>query len=99
LTQSDWPFDDSRTAQVFTVRAVMERVSPILLVAHDEEDGAWQFLSGLPMTIDQARMVAFHEIYAVDPSLSEIADLPVGWEATREGPGAPWTRKPAATEW
>jgi hypothetical protein len=99
LTESDWPFAEPRTDTVFTVRAVMERTSPILLVAHDEEDGAWQFLSGLPMTIDQARMVAFHEIYALDSSLSEIADLPVGWEATREAPGAPWTRKPAVNEW
>jgi hypothetical protein len=98
VTHSEWPFADPRTVTVFTVRAVMERRSPILLVAHDEEDGEWQFLSGLPMTIDQAQIVTLHEIYAVDPSLSEIADLPKGWEATREAPGAPWSRRSAATE-
>ena len=99
MTHSEWPFGESRSVTVFTVRDVMERTSPVLLVAHDEEDGAWQFLSGLPMTIDQARMVAFHEVFAVDPSLSEIADLPIGWEATREAPGAPWNRRRSPTEW
>jgi hypothetical protein len=99
VTHAEWPFDEPRTATVFTVRAVMARASPILLVAHDEEDGAWQFLSGLPMTINEAVIVALHEVYAVDPSLGEIADLPIGWEATRAEPGAPWSRKRAATEW
>jgi hypothetical protein len=99
LTHTEWPFAEPRTATVFTLRAVMERASPILLVAHDEEDGAWQFLSGLPMTIDQARMVALHEVYAVDPTLSEIADLPIGWEASREALGGPWSRKRSPTEW
>lgn len=95
VTAPDWPFDDPRSASVFTVRPVMERVAPILLVTHDEEDGAWQFLTGQPVTMDQSMIVALHEVYAVDPTLRTIADLPLGWEASRETLGSPWSRRAA----
>ncbi len=35
----------------------------------------------------------FHQVVEVDPSLIELADLPLGWLAEREKPGDPWVRE------
>jgi len=34
----------------------------------------------------------------LDPSLKEVLDLPLGWEATRAGPGKPWKRSKVGKE-
>ncbi len=34
-----WPFDDPENVATLTLREVMNRKSPILLVTHDEDDG------------------------------------------------------------
>jgi len=39
-----WPFDDPPHVVVFTTKSIAFRQRPVLLVTHDEEDGAWQFL-------------------------------------------------------
>ena len=41
----DWPFADPPNVVSITVRQVVDRGEPILLVAHDAEDGGWQFLT------------------------------------------------------
>jgi len=65
--------------------------APILIVAHDEDDGGWQFLCGTTTDPQDGRIVHLAEIEAMDPSVGEVADLPMGWQAVREQPGAPWT--------
>jgi hypothetical protein len=55
------------------------------------EDGAWQFL-GDSMTDTGGVLVCLHHPLDSDPSLTELADLPVGWCAERSKPGEPWTR-------
>jgi hypothetical protein len=29
----------------------------------------------------------------MDPTLAEVTDLPVGWQASRTAPGNPWARE------
>ena len=92
----NWPFDDPPNVAVITTRYVTEQGSPILLVSHDEEDGGWQFLPSGPVLEEDARVVALRKIWQLDPSIAELADLPLGWQASRNTPLDPWRRNPRA---
>ena len=87
-----WPFDAPRNLAVVTVRQVVDRTLPILLVVHDAEDGGWQFLTGLAFEVADGMLVCLEEIVELDASV-ELADLPEGHEATRTHVGAPWQRR------
>jgi hypothetical protein len=91
---SDWPFADPRSVAVFTTANVIERGDPVLLVTHDSEDGAWQFLCGKTSHTRDARIVALEEAVGRDQTLRQVADLPFGWRAKRDYVGGPWTREP-----
>ena len=90
-----WPFDDSPNVAVITTRQVTEDNAPILLVSHDEEDGGWQFLPGGPVREENARVVALRRIWLLDPSVGQLADLPMGWQASRKSPPRPVAVCPA----
>jgi hypothetical protein len=90
----NWPFDDPPNLAVITTRDVTEQGSPILLVSHDEEDEGWQFLPSGPVLEEDARVVALRKIWQLDPSIAELADLPLGWQASRNTPRDPWRRSP-----
>jgi hypothetical protein len=88
-----WPFADPRNVAVITVADILDARRPILSVWHDEEDGMWQFLTDDDAPDEaQARVVALDEIVALDPSVAELADLPLGWCAWRHAVGHPWKR-------
>jgi hypothetical protein len=86
-----WAFTDPPNFVAYSTRAVMERGEPILLVAHEADDGAWQFIGP---TADPADLVVICLEHAVthDPSVSELADLPFGWAAERDSTAGPWRR-------
>jgi hypothetical protein len=67
---------------------------PITRVVHDDSDHGWQFLSDHGASMAEALLVCLKEIVAHDGTVLEIADMPPGWVATREGIGAPWSRTP-----
>jgi hypothetical protein len=92
----DWPFDDREDVATFTVREVIRGEKPILLVAHDADDGMWQFLTGEPVEMADAMLVSLREVYRIDPTIGELADLPPGWTAERAAIGQPWHRQPAS---
>jgi hypothetical protein len=93
MSTSDWPFADAKNVACFTVRDVMKKRAPVLLVAHEEEDGMWQFLTGddLPPKEDWM-LVALSEVVAVDSSLRDLASLPLGYSASRTTAADEWTR-------
>ena len=91
---SDWPFDDPPNVITITTRQVLEENQPILLVTHDEDDGCWQVLCGMSDDPDDGRVVGLDCMYNIDPSIGELADLPLGWRAKRESPTLPWIREP-----
>jgi len=78
---------------VITTAAVLSG-APIVMVSHDVDDGGWQFLCGTTQDPADGRIVHLEEIVAMDPTLLEIADLPLGWVAFRGAPGGAWTREP-----
>lgn len=70
---------------------------PVRLVSH--EDGDWQFLCGEADHNDDGHLVGLEHLIERDPTLSEVLDLPLDWDAEREDPGKPWIRtssKPVA---
>ena len=91
----DWPFDDRPNVASITVRQIVHGGEPILLVAHDAEDGGWQFLTGGAFEVADGMVVSLASVVRRDPSVGELADLPLGWSATRPAVGQPWERQPS----
>ena len=87
---ADWPFPDPPHASVITTRRVASGSRPILLVTHDIDDGAWQFLEGDYVRERDAIIVPLESLVSQDPSLRDIADLGRGWQARRDTLNSPW---------
>jgi hypothetical protein len=92
--KSDWPFDDPPDVAIISLRDIMERKRPILYVAHDSEDGMWQFTDGRddPQASD-AVFLLLEEVIEIDPTIAELADLPLGWSAWRDNARQKWQRE------
>jgi hypothetical protein len=88
-----WPFDEATNVAAFTTRLVLEADHPILLVSHDIDDGAWQMLCGTTNDPTDGRIACLGCLYERDPTLGEVADLPMGWRAWRTSRAAPWQRE------
>ena len=86
-------FNEDPQLGVLTTAAVLAG-APIVIVSHDADDGGWQFLCGTTTDPDDGRLVHLHEIVAIDPTMVEVADLPLGWIAFRGYVGGNWTREP-----
>jgi predicted adenylyl cyclase CyaB len=89
---STWPFGEPEETEVITLERILRGESSVLLVTHDEEDGAWQFLDGEHVFEDDGAVVRLGEMVQFDPSLGPLGDLPAGWYAWRPSPGRPWQR-------
>lgn len=63
----EWKFVDPPNVATFTTRKVLEG-HPILLVTHDFDDGAWQFLCGTTNDDADGRVVGLGEIVDEGPS-------------------------------
>lgn len=90
---ADWQFADAPNTASFTTTFVLDG-SPILRVYHDYE-GGWQFHGGpeQPASTDVARLVSLECMVNRDSSLTQLHDLPYGWQANRSTPGSKWVRK------
>jgi hypothetical protein len=95
-TQTEWPFEDPKNTAAFTTVGVIKRHEPVCRVCHDD-DGAWQFLPGGAVTMADAMLVALSEVVGTDQSLLQLADLPLGWIATRDNPQSEWQRSQQIT--
>lgn len=85
-------FNESPMLGVITTSRVLAG-EPILMVTHDEDDGGWQFLCGTTNDPTQGRIVHLAALVARDPTLQELADLPLGWVAWRRTAADAWTRE------
>ena len=88
---NDWLFDDLPNTAVLTTRQILEGEA-ILYISHDEDDGAWQFHTGERVDESNAKVVALKRIVELDRSVMELADLPIGWAATRSQTDTGWQR-------
>lgn len=73
---------------VITTKQVATGDRPVLRVFRDED--GWQFLDE---GAEDCAVVCLGNLVDRDPSLEQIADLPKGWCAWREGAVGPWTRE------
>ncbi|WP_139163817.1 hypothetical protein [Desulfoluna spongiiphila] len=87
-----WPFDQASNVTAITTRQVLEDGHPILRVTHYSDDHSWAFLCGTTDNTDDGRIVGMGTALQIDPSLRDIADLPVGWCALRKSVDSPWQR-------
>jgi hypothetical protein len=90
-----WPFADPPNLATITTRSIMHDGAWIALVSHDEDDGGWQFLPAGPPDQDDATVVALRRVWERDPTVVELADLPLGWQAWRASPDSKWQRAPS----
>jgi hypothetical protein len=80
-----------REFATYVCEHVFDGSRPVLLVAH--EGGAWQFLCGDSHGPDAIpRVVGVNHILDADPSLRDVLDLPIDWEAERSSVGVAWNR-------
>jgi len=68
------------------------------MASRDEDDGAWQFLTGDAFDKAEAMLVSLESMVARDCSLLQLADIQPGWMAWRESPDAPWGRQAEAEQ-
>jgi hypothetical protein len=88
---SIWLFDNPPNVAVLTTEQVLKGETT-LYVSHDEEEGAWQFHTGETMNESNAKVVSLKRIVELDRSATQLADLPLGWVATRPEASAIWQR-------
>jgi hypothetical protein len=85
-------FDDSLNTAVFTTKFVIDDKKDITLVRHEPDDGAWTFFSNDEYQNYEtvAKIVGLKEIIKIDSSVLEIADLPLGYYASRNSKRDNW---------
>jgi hypothetical protein len=89
----EWPFDQPPNCVAITTTQVLKEGRDITHVYHDEDDHGWQFHYPGEKSDTDAMVVAMKTVVEFDPTVMEVADLPVGWVAVRERRGAPWTKE------
>jgi hypothetical protein len=89
-TRLNWPFSDAKNVAVFTTGNIISGSHSILYVIHDADDGAWQFHSGEGFNQEDCKVVSLGEIVSIDSSILNLADLPLGWMATRKSQNDGW---------
>lgn len=88
----NWPFDQAENVAAITSKFVIEDGYPILHVVHYSDDHSWAFMCGTTNDSKDGRIIGMGEAVKLDPTITEIADLPPGWGASREEVGATWER-------
>jgi len=87
-----WKFTEPPHTRVYLSETVQKKEEAVTYVSHDTSDGAWQFLGDKMADGGGPVISCFHHPVDDDRSLEELHDLPLGWYAVRDKPGAPWQR-------
>jgi len=83
-------FTESLGLAVFTTRYVIEQGAPILYVYHCN-DGSWQFNGEeSSLTDEDYRVISLGEVLAIDDTLNELINMPLGFEALRKTKNDKW---------
>lgn len=87
-----WPFSDPANVATFTSQHVLlgEDISHAYRAW---EDGSWSFLPAHETQADDCKLVSLQEVFRLDPSIGELADLPCGWKASRKDKKQPWLKE------
>jgi len=88
------PFEDVKNVMVMTTKNIMKKNKRIIYVSHDNEDGMWQIQDGSDVEMDDAMLASLEEVIALDSTLMELNNLPIGWIAWRNTKDSVWKRQP-----
>jgi hypothetical protein len=88
-----WPFAEADTTTAITSRGVAQG-APIMVAARALEDGTWIFLDTATIEAEDQRALSLGELARHDPTILELADLPLGWQARRQSIDQPWISYP-----
>jgi hypothetical protein len=78
----------------FSCKNVWDKRMPVLYASHDQ-NGDWQMLcGGDEHDDDDSQILILHKEHLAerDPSLEQVFDLEIGWEAERTAVGSPHVR-------
>jgi hypothetical protein len=89
----NWKFPDPPHMGAFLSETVHNGTEQVTYVSHDAEDWARQFLGDSMSDGGGPVITCLHHLIDKDPSLVELADLPIGWYAERSSIGEPWIRR------
>jgi hypothetical protein len=94
IEMTEWKFRDPPNVAVIASRKAVTGGEWIARVSHDAEDGGWQFhiADTGPLNDADAMVVSLRNIVQLDESVTELADLPLGWHAWRDSKVTPWQR-------
>jgi hypothetical protein len=90
--ETEWKFPDPPHTTAFLSQTIHDGTEPVTYVSHDADDGTWQFLGDSMSEVGGPVISCLHHPIDSDPTLTELADLPLGWSAERERLGEPWVR-------
>ncbi len=86
-------FHEPLNTAVITNKNIINHSGWIGHVSHDKKDGGWQFLElKNKQSPEDAAVISLEQIIQIDPSVTELVDLPLGWHAWRETKDSPWKR-------
>ena len=85
-----YPFSDAPNTAVFICSHILDSGEDILFVSHDTDDGAWQFLCDKEHNESDARIVSLKYVLNLDPTISNLNDLPLGYCAQRKSKSDKW---------
>ncbi|MPZ98632.1 MAG: hypothetical protein GEU80_04685 [Dehalococcoidia bacterium] len=94
LRRLPFPFDRGRFPRelgAVVQRTVLEGDEPARIVVHDA-DGDWALGDGVhdPNEPGACRVTHIRHVVDADPTLDDLASMPPGHVAERDGPGSPW---------
>jgi hypothetical protein len=86
-------FHEGSAATVLCLRSIINEEDPILWAEHDE-DGNWYFFNARTLfSGEDLCLMPLGKLVRIDPSITELADLPRGWRAWRWSQGEPWMKE------
>jgi len=95
MHDEEWPFPEPPTSAAIIPLEVFQKKIPLLRVEHREE-GEWHFRNEAEQPGAERHTLPLGDVVAVFPELRAVADIPVGWIATRSGLEQDWSRTPKA---
>ncbi|SFV00461.1 hypothetical protein [Butyrivibrio sp. INlla21] len=88
-----YEFIDDKNTMVITTKNIVSKEKSIMLVSHDEDDGMWEFLEGEEVKEEDAMIISLYEMVSIDPTVNQIADLPLGYIAYRNSGHEDWVKQ------
>ena len=86
----DFPFYDKPNTATIICCHIIDDGKPILYVSHDEDDGMWQFLCEDAHSEEDARIISLYEVYLIDKTVGQVADMPCGCCISRKNGSENW---------